>query len=114
MSETTPKPALALVRDLMFTSKITATANAVGTPVKIVRDPGKLSPTEPGRLLLVDLNQPGTLDAAVAWMTQQGGPVVGFVSHVDRATIDQARQVGLTRVMPRSQFVAELEEMLKG
>src|SRR5689334_21758337 len=34
---------LSLVRDLMFASKITATANAAGAAVKVLRDPAALA-----------------------------------------------------------------------
>jgi hypothetical protein len=108
-----PPPILALVRDLMFASKITATARSTGVPVRIVRDPATLPP-EPSPLLIVDLNQDGTLAAAVAWKQSTGGPVIGFVSHVDAATIKAARAAGIDRVMPRSEFDRRLPELLAG
>ena len=69
MSETADLPVLALVRDLLFTSKITATARASGCDVRVVREPHLLSELM-GRLLLVDLNLPGAIAAArrsVGW-----------------------------------------------
>ena len=107
------EPVLVLVRDLMFSSRITAAARAEGATVKIVRDAGKLS-GEAGERLIVDLNQDGAIDAAVAWKACTGGNVVGFVSHVDADTIARARAAGIDRVMPRSRFVEELAEILRG
>src|SRR2546421_11946717 len=106
------QPVLVLVRDLMFASKISATAQAVGVPVKLIRDPNKLTGEE-GERLIVDLNQPEALEAAVQWKAKSGARVVGFVSHVDRETIDRARSLGIDEILPRSQFVQRLPELLQ-
>lgn len=95
----------------MFASKITATARSAGVPVRVIRDPAALPPN-PSPLLIVDLNQDGTLPAAVAWKQSTGGSVIGFVSHVDGATIKAARAAGIDRVMPRSEFDRRLPELL--
>ena len=105
-------PVLVLVRDLMFSSRITATARAANAPVKLIRDPAALAGAE-GRLLIVDLNQPDALEAAVAWKRQSSGEVVGFVSHVDVDTIARARATGVDRVVARSQFVNVLSDLLR-
>ena len=102
---------LVLVRDLMFSSKIGATARALNIPFKIVRDPAVLG-EQPGRTLIVDLNQDDAIAAAGAWGKAVGRPVVGFVSHTDVETIAAARQAGIGRVMARSQFVQVLPELL--
>ena len=113
MSETEPPQVLALVRDLMFSSKITATARAEGVNVRIIRDGSKLG-QETGNRLLVDLNQDGAIEAATEWKTRTGGRVIGFVSHVDAATIAQARDAGFDQVLARSRFVESLPDLLKG
>ena len=101
-----------MVRDLMFSSKIIATARAEGVAVKIVRDASKLA-GEPGARLLVDLNQEGAIAAASEWKSRTGGAVIGFVSHVDTATISQAREAGFDQVLARSRFVEILPDLLK-
>ena len=110
-------PTLVLVRDLIFTSRITATARAVGAVIRLVRDPRMLTDEAGGRVI-VDLNEHGALDAAVAWKQSaaqgEAREIVGFVSHVDADTIAKARDAGVDRVLPRSRFVAELEEILRG
>ena len=68
---------IALVRDLLFASKITATASSLGTCVQLVRDPVKLD-GQPGRRLIVDLNLEGAIEAAQAWKAATDGPTVGF------------------------------------
>jgi AmiR/NasT family two-component response regulator len=105
-------PVLALVRDLIFASKISATARAIGIACLIVRDPARLT-DQPGDLLLVDLNEPGAIEAAAAWGQRHSRPVVGFVSHVDAARIAQARDAGIPRVMARSAFVEALPNLLR-
>jgi hypothetical protein len=112
MTETPQPEVIALVRDLMFSSKIIATARAQGETVKIVRDPAKLA-DEGGTHLLVDLNQDGAIPAATEWKARTGGAVVGFVSHVDAPTITKAREAQFDQVLPRSRFVEMLPELLK-
>jgi hypothetical protein len=80
--------------------------------VQVIRDPAQVP--QQGRRLLVDLNQPGAIEAASAWKTATAGQVIGFVSHVDTATIDKARAAGLDQVLPRSRFTATLEQILGG
>jgi hypothetical protein len=109
-----PPPILVLVRDLIFATKISSTAKAVGSTVKMVRDPAALG-NEAGRLLLVDLNLAGAIEAAGIWRTgPAGGEVVGFVSHVDADTAARARAAGIGQVMARSRFVEVLPELLRG
>jgi hypothetical protein len=54
------------------------------------------------------------IEAAQAWKGATGGEVVGFVSHVDTATIDRARAAGIDRVLARSRFVELLPQLLVG
>jgi hypothetical protein len=78
-----------------------------------VRDPARLA-GEAGRRLVVDLNLEGAIPAAQAWKQAHGGEVVGFVSHTDARTIEQARAAGVDRVLARSRFVELLPELLTG
>jgi hypothetical protein len=106
-------PQLVLVRDLMFSSKISATAKAAGATIEMLRDPAMLA-DRAGDRLIVDLNQAGALDAAIAWKAAaEQRQVTGFVSHVDGETIARARSGGIDRIMPRSQFVVELDRLLR-
>ena len=112
MSESNPPAAILLLcRDLMFLSKVTATARAAGVNVQVVRDPTMLPAM--GTRLFVDLNQDGALEAAAAWKGATGGRVVAFVSHVDTQAIARAKEAGLDQVLPRSRFTADLEELLR-
>ncbi len=102
---------LVLVKDLLFSSRISATASARGVACKIIRDPAKLS-DEAGQRLIVDLNQPEAIPAAATWREKTGGTVIGFVAHTDAAAIQQAKAAGIDRIMVRSQFVESLEALL--
>ncbi len=105
--------AIALVRDLMFSSKISAEARAAGAVVRIMRDPAQLADAD-APLLLVDLNQEGALEPAAAWgQARPGRRVVGFVSHVDVERIEAARALGIDHVLPRSAFVRQLPALLR-
>jgi hypothetical protein len=112
MSETSQSSVFLLCRDLMFVSKVTATARAQAVPLQVVRDTAKL-PQQGGRLL-VDLNLEGAIEAASNWKTSTGGQVIGFVSHVDTQTIEKAKAAGLDQVLPRSRFTATLEQIIAG
>jgi hypothetical protein len=106
-------PILVLVRDLIFASRIQATANASAQPMRLIRDPGQLLPATAGRMVIVDLNLDSAIAAAAAWGNATGKPIVGFISHVDAATAAQARQAGIERILARSRFVDLLPELLK-
>jgi hypothetical protein len=111
-SNPSPEPQIiALVRDLMFSSRIRATAKDLGVDVRLLRDPQQLHGNG-GRKLLVDLNQEGAIDAARQWKDATSGVVVGFVSHVDVETINRARAAGIDQVMARSRFVDQLPSLL--
>jgi len=104
---------LALVRDLIFASRITATARAQGVDVRLLRDPAALG-AERGSRLIVDLNQPGALEAAAAWKSAHPAAreVIGFVSHVDADIIAAARAAGIDQVLARSAFATKLPDLL--
>jgi hypothetical protein len=103
---------LVLVRDLIFSTKIRATADAVGAEVRLLRDPAVLK-VHDGVLLIVDLNLEGAIAAAAEWRGAGERRVVGFVSHVDAETIRAAREAGIGEVLARSRFVEVLPSLLR-
>lgn len=107
-----PPQLIALVRDLIFGSRISGAAKSLGVPLRTVRDPAMLAAV-PGRRLLVDLNLAGTIEAAAAWKAAEPGrEVIGFVSHVDTQTINLAREQGIDKVLARSRFVELLPQYI--
>ena len=101
---------LLMVRDLMFSSRIISAAKEAGVDYDVIRDPAKLE-SQSADLLILDLNQAGTIEAASRWKTATGGCTLGFVSHVDTGIIDEAKQAGIERVMSRGQFTQQLPNL---
>jgi PleD family two-component response regulator len=111
---------LALVDDLMFTSKIRATAKPLGATVVFARSLetalAEMAKARPA-LVILDLNatriEPLAIVAAMkADPALADIPSVGFVSHVQTDLIDAARRAGVTEVLPRSAFTMNLPEIL--
>ena len=98
----------------MFSGRIMAEARAAGAAVRVVRDPQLLegSADTQAKLLLVDLNLPGAIEASSQWKKGGERRVVGFVSHEDGQTIAEARSAGIDQVLARSRFVQVLPELL--
>lgn len=107
---------MALVRDLIFASRIQAEARAAACSLRVVRDAQQLADLQtPAQLLLVDLGQDQALAAAARWKNDAPGRrAIGFVSHVDTELIQRARSAGLDEVLPRSRFVGRLPQLMAG
>jgi PleD family two-component response regulator len=111
---------LAVLDDLMFTSKIKTTAAQLGLPVTFARSAeaalGEMRKTAPS-LVILDLNNNRTrpLDL-VANMKQDPAlasvRTVGYVSHVMTDVIDAARSAGVGEVLARSAFSQRLGDIL--
>jgi hypothetical protein len=108
---TAADPVLVLVKDLLLSSRVTASATAAGLTCRVVRDPTKLA-AQPGNRLFADLNLPGAIEAATQWRAATGRPVIGFAAHVDPDILRAARQAGLDRVLTRGQIVQVLDALL--
>lgn len=100
---------LAYVPDLMDRSKVTAVASGA----TFVDRPDALASLASGTdMVMVDLGRPGVLDALPA-VVATGARVIGFGSHVERATLEAAAAVGC-EAMPRSQFFRSLGDLAAG
>src|SRR5262245_3095604 len=113
---------LAVLDDLMFTSKIRSAAAQLGVTVSFERSSeAALASMRAHRptLVIFDLNNPRTDPIATQAAMKQDQSLaslrtVGYVSHVDAATIDAARAAGVTEILPRSAFVQRLPDLLSG
>jgi len=111
---------LVLSDDLVFMSRISATAQALGLSVRQARTPSELvmlaRQNAPGGFIL-DLQNPGlTLPALLAELRAACVPmprVMGYGSHVEKELLQAARDAGCDPVLPRSQFVRMLDGHLK-
>jgi PleD family two-component response regulator len=113
---------LAVLDDLMFSSKIKTTAGQLGVAVTFARSAdaalSEMRKTAPS-LVILDLNNARTNPLGiVASMKQDPAlaaiPTVGYASHVQTDVIDAARQAGVGNVMARSAFTQQLPEILSG
>jgi PleD family two-component response regulator len=111
---------LAVLDDLLFTSKIKTTAAQLGVPVSFARSPqtalAAMRSTLPA-LVILDLNNPrtdpfGTLASMKADASLSAIPTVGYASHVQTDVIEAARRAGVDDVMARSAFTQRLGEIL--
>jgi PleD family two-component response regulator len=112
---------VAVVDDLMFTSKIRSAATPLGVSVTFARSrDAALTAIRDHRpaLVILDLNQTradplGVVAALQNDSALRGTPTVGFVSHVQTELVDAARAAGIGEVMARSAFTQRLPELLE-
>jgi len=110
------------VDDLLFSSKIRTVAKQAGVDIVFARTPPEIleqmRALKPG-LVIFDLNSAkadpiNTLTAIKQEPDLASIRTIGFVSHVDASTIYAARAAGIHDVMPRSVFVTQLADILRG
>jgi DNA-binding NarL/FixJ family response regulator len=111
---------LAAVDDLLFSSKIRATAKQVGVDVQFARTPDDIlaqARSIKPALAIFDLNS-GKTDPVSTIAALKADPAIaairtiGFASHVHTALIAAAREAGADEVMPRSAFAGRLADIL--
>jgi DNA-binding NarL/FixJ family response regulator len=108
------------VDDLMFSIKISTAAKSLKADVYFERSADKLLETireKRPALVIFDLNSARLrpLDAILALKRDpdlSATKTLGYVSHVDTATIETARAAGIDQVMARSAFVNQLGDIL--
>ena len=109
---------LAAVDDLLFSSKIRATAKQVGVDVTFTRTPddilAQVRQLKPS-LAIFDLNSGKTDPVRVIGLLKAEGAsvrTIAFASHVHVDLIQAARHAGADEVLPRSAFAARLADIL--
>ena len=120
----TARRVVAVVPDLFFATRISATAAQVGVRLDLPPSGAALEAALEAiraaapALVILDLHAPGdplalarALRADPATRTLR---VIGFYSHVDRALRAAALEAGLDEVLPRSAFTARLPALLRG
>jgi PleD family two-component response regulator len=111
---------LAILDDLMFTSKVKAAAAHVGVPISFARSSDAAlaeMQSAPPKLVILDLNNPrtdplGTVGRMKADPRLTSIPIVGYASHVQTDVIEAARRAGVDDVLARSAFTQRLPEIL--
>lgn len=103
----------ALVDDLFFSSKISATAKQAGSEIVFCRSAAAV-PADSSRIL-VDLNA-ASFDAVAEITTLKSthaAPIVAFLSHVQTDLKRRAEEAGADQVIPRSVFAQQLPAFLQ-
>lgn len=104
---------IAYVTDLIFSTKITSTAQALGAKVRVVRNPDTLRvrlAESPAAAVIIDLNADGDPIEAVRATREVEPPphTIAYLSHVQTELAEAAREAGADEVLPRSAFVERL------
>jgi len=113
---------IAAVDDMIFISKIRATAEHVGVDVRFARNVDALLKSareSKANLIIVDLHAQKFDPIALATALKsdpelQTIVLLGFFSHVQTDLMSEATKAGYDRVMPRSAFSKDLATILAG
>ncbi len=107
---------IALVSDLVFGSKISATAAVTGTQVRVFRSANDIRNNladAAGLILDLSLDEQSVLELVRdAKAARPGLHIVGFLPHVAVELARAAREAGVDEVLPRSKFSAHLADVL--
>jgi hypothetical protein len=111
---------LLLSRDLIFTTRVTETARALGHLILTAGSAelvaSMIARWRP-RVVFVDLAAGDLVQpAALIVFKQLAGPETAFVAfgaHVDTRALADARAAGCDPVLPRSRFATELPELIR-
>ena len=107
---------LALVDDIFFQARISATAKQVGVELKMFSAADALvaGADAGGELIVIDLNARADAIGALNQLHGAGNqtPMIAFLSHVQTELAERARAAGCTEVMPRSKFTQDLAAIL--
>jgi CheY-like chemotaxis protein len=109
-----------VVDDLIFAVKIKTAARVVGADVYFERNADAVLSTvreKAPSLVIFDLNSARLAPLAAVEKIKrdpelQATRTLGYVSHVDTATIEAARRAGIDQVLARSAFTDRLGEIL--
>ena len=112
---------VAVVDDLMFTSKIRAAASQLGVDVTFARSrDAALTAVRSSRprLVILDLNSPRTDPLGLVAAMKADNDIadtatIGFVSHVQTELIEAARVAGVGEVLARSAFTQQLPQLIE-
>src|SRR5262245_48079693 len=110
------------IDDLIFSIKVSTAARHLGAELFFERTAAGIVPRvreKQPSLVIFDLNSQklAPLDAIAALKNDPALRQIrtlGFVSHVDEATVTAARAAGIDQVMARSAFTARLGDILSG
>ena len=110
---------LVLSDDLIFVSRIAASARSAGLAVRQARTPAELTALaakDPPAGAILDLQNPGLDLIALLGELRALCPVMpritAYGSHVEVELLRSAREAGCDLVLPRSKFVKDLDSQI--
>ena len=108
---------LAVVEDLLFTSKITGALEPMGRSVKVIPDPLAAmahARTKRPSLVIVDLGleRGDPFELIKALKTEMSLPVLAYTRHTDIGGQQRARDLGCDKVVARSEFFGNLSTIV--
>jgi DNA-binding NarL/FixJ family response regulator len=109
----------AVVTDLIFATKILTEARAQGRVVSVLRSFSKMEEflkATPPDFLIVDMHSGGIDGISAIGKAMTCAPpckVLAYLSHGEQELALKARQAGASEVVPRSEFVLLLPELVK-
>jgi PleD family two-component response regulator len=112
---------LAVLDDLLFTSKIRNAAAQLGIPIRFAKssaDALNAMRQEAPSLVIFDLNSAraeplATLAAMKKDAALAAVPTLGFASHLQSDVIEAARVAGMDQVLARSAFAMRIGDILR-
>ena len=111
--------ALALVRDLFFRAKIDAVAAALGAEVEYASSLDAVASRSAAihpSIIFTDLSDATFPALETLKQIRAAAPAaraIGFASHVDLKSLKAAREAGYDLTLSRSEFTAQLPDLLK-
>ena len=113
---------LAAVDDIFFAAKIRGAADVLGVAYESARDAAaavESARSNPPSVVVADLHATRCDPFALAESFKRDPalanvPLVGFFSHVQTELRERALRAGFDRVLPRSAFVNQLQQILEG
>jgi CheY-like chemotaxis protein len=116
----TTRRVVAVVPDLFFATRISATAREVDVALELLSPDAALAAIRrvPPSLVVLDLHAPGDPLALVRALRAEPETrsvrVLGFYAHVDQALRQAALEAGVDEALPRSAFTRRLPALLRG
>ena len=105
-----------LCTDLLFTSKIRETAQALGHETEASRDVQSLAAAaREARLVIIDLRRPDALRALThlrAEAATANVPAIGFCDHERTDLMESAHKAGCSLVLAKGKFSSDLRRLL--
>lgn len=109
---------LVLSDDLLFASRLTATARAIGARMAVLGDPARIierSRVDSPGAVFVDVHLPGLAIGDFVTELRAACPtarIIGYGSHVATEVLRAAREAGCDEVLPRSALAERVEAEL--